>query len=646
MGDAVGDNGGAPAHGRIARALSDYDWRQEGILSQVAERPGVYLFRNGAGEVLYVGKARDLRARLATYRAAGGDGRISLRFLERHAEQVQTIVTRTEQEALLLEDELIKRHQPPHNVRLKDDKSFLMIRIDFDERFPRLKFVRAHSRQSGKKKGRSRFFGPFASARAVRRAISDLHRVVPLRDCVDSVMNHRTRPCLKHQLGLCSAPCVGLIDEERYAELVERAARILAGDIEELEHDLDQRMRQAARKQEYELAADLRDRLGALRRTVERQGVLAPERVARDVLALARTGERALVQRVSFREGRLVESKSYLFDSELPDEELWHSVLTALYGTVPDRPQEIVLSAWPSDRELLEQVLGGVVLVVPRAGEKRRMLDLALENARAELARRALALEAGSEAADRLAELVGLAERGERESPLVIDCFDVSNLQGKAVVASRVRFRGGVPDRSGYRRFRVKSVSGQDDFQSMREVVGRSLRRGQGEGDLPDLIVVDGGPAQLASALEARDDIGAWDVRIVALAKARPERRARGTRTGRGALKGPSEERLFLAPDSAALELPRHSAVRALLERIRNEAHRFAIAYHRKERGKIRSRLDSIDGVGAVRRKALLMRFGSVQGIEKASVEELASVPGIGAELAAKIKAQLAARER
>ncbi len=620
--------------------MSEYDWKEASVVSQVAERPGVYLFRNAAGAVLYVGKARSLKSRLATYRAAGGDGRIGVRFLERDAASVQTIVTRTEQEALLLEDQLIKRHKPPHNVRLKDDKSFLMIRLDPDQRFPRLEFVRAHGTKGGRRKGRARLFGPFASARSVRSTISDLHRVVPLRDCADSVLNHRSRPCLKHQLGLCAAPCVGLIDEAAYAELVERATRILAGDIDELETDLDRRMRQAAARQEFELAASFRDRRVALRRTVERQGVFSGERTARDVLALARLGERALVQRVAFRDGRLVESKSYAFASELPDEELWHSVLTALYGAGShERPAEIVLPAWPSDRELLETVLGGgVALVVPKAGEKRRMLDLALENARAELARRAAAHDAADEAAERLAELVGLggrAGRPEREGPLVIDCFDVSNFQGTHVVASRVRFRGGIPDRSAYRRFRVKSVGGQDDFQSMREVVGRSLRRGQAEGDLPDLIVVDGGPQQLASALEARDDAGAWDVVLVALAKARAERRVKGAK------KLASEERLFLDPRSAPVELPRHSSVRALLERVRDEAHRFAITYHRQERGRLRSRLDSIAGVGAVRRKALLQRFGSVQGIEKASVEELAGVPGIGLELAGKIKAHL-----
>jgi excinuclease ABC subunit C len=613
--------------------MSTFPW-SGAELPPVPERPGVYLFRSGAGKVLYVGKARDLRSRLATYRA-GGDGRINLRFLEREAESVETIVTRTEQEALLLEDELIKRHQPPHNVRLKDDKSFLMIRVDLDERFPRLKFVRAHRPREKKSPGRTRLFGPFASARAVRRAIADLHRVVPLRDCSDQVLAHRSRPCLKHQLGLCAAPCVGLIDEAGYAANVERALRVLSGDIEEVERDLETRMRRASVGEEYELAAVFRDRLGALRRTVERQGVLSAAGTERDVLALARSGERVLVHRLCIRRGKLAENRAYSFRSELPDEECLHAVLTELYaGERRERPREVVVPVQPVEGELLAELLSGTQLVVPRGGERARQLDLARENAVIELARAEAAREGGDEAAAALARLVGL-EGPEEGAPLVIDGFDVSNFQGAHVVASRVRFRGGHPDRSGYRRYRVKGVRGQDDFQSMQEVVGRSLRRGLDEGELPDLVVIDGGAPQLRSALQAREDAGAWDVRIVALAKARAERVVRKRS------KSASEERLYLAPDSAPLVLARHSAARHLLERVRDEAHRFAITYHRKERGRLRSRLDSIPGVGPVKRKALLARFGSVQGIQAASLEELAGVPGISASLARAILDEL-----
>ncbi len=613
--------------------MSEYDWKNLADLSAVAERPGVYVFRGGKNEVLYVGKARDLKSRLQTYRVPGGDGRFAVRFLERDAQRVETIVTRTEQEALLLEDSLIKQYKPPHNVRLKDDKSFLMVRID-EEPFPRLKFVRAHHPHLGRGKGRARLFGPYASARSVRRTLGDLHRVVPLRDCTDAVMNHRTRPCLKHELGLCAAPCVGKISREEYAELVERAARILSGETADLEHDLETRMRAAAARAEYELAAGFRDRLAALRRTVERQGVRPSSHADRDVLGLARAGEEALVHRLAFRSGRLAESRTHLFRSELSDAEVLHGVLTELYArSKRDVPSEIVVALLPAEKELLEGVLGeGTELVVPRGGERRRMLVLAEENARAELARWLSTQDANQRAALDLARLVGLEEVS---GPLVIDGFDVSNLQGSSVVASRVRFRGGLSERAGYRRFRVRTVRGQDDFASMYEVVGRSLRRGLAEGDLPDLVVIDGGSSQLERALAARDDAGAWDVAIVALAKARSERKVGGRR------RESTEERLFLSPRETPLVLPRHNAARHLLERIRDEAHRFAVTYHRKERGKIRSRLDDVPGIGPKKRRALLQRFGSVPGILRASLEELAAVPGIGEALARTLREHL-----
>ncbi|MCA8979284.1 MAG: excinuclease ABC subunit UvrC [Planctomycetes bacterium] len=605
-------------------------------MDDVPRRPGVYLFRDGAGKVLYVGKARDLRARLTSYRRPGGDGRILIRFLEREAQSVETVVTRTESEALLLEDALIKQHKPPHNVRLKDDKSFLMLRLDTAERFPRLKFVRAHSPKEGKQEGRSRFFGPYASSRAVRATLSDLHRVVPLRDCPDSVMNHRSRPCLKYQIGQCSAPCVDLISKEDYEELVQRAMRILSGDIGELEADLEQRMQRAALDLEYERAAQWRDRLKSLRRTVEGQGVRPRDRVSRDCLGLARRGDVAVVHRLAFRDGRLAESRTHRFRSELPDEELVHSVVTALYGGGRRKPpEELVLPCAPADQELLEAALdGGVKIVVPLGGDRKKALDVAGENAREALARLEKERLEGEGVLENLAKLLDLDE-----SPEVIDCFDVSNFQGANVVASRVRFRRGIADRAGYRRFKVRGVEGQDDFASMREVVGRSLRRGVDEDDLPDLVVIDGGRAQLDSALAAREEAGAWSVAMVGLAKARAERVVKGKR------KAQSEERLVLEGVETELALPRHSAVRHLFERIRDEAHRFAITYHRKERGRITSKLDGIPGVGAARRKALIQRFGSVAGVGAASLEEIAAVPGIGDALARTIRDHLERRD-
>jgi len=601
--------------------MSEPRWSMDGVPT----RPGVYLFKGDEGRVLYVGKARNLRARIASYQREGADGRILVRFMDREAASVETIVTRTEQEALLLEDTLIKQHKPPHNVRLKDDKSFLMVRIDLKERFPRLRLVRAHDPQIGKKGGRSRFFGPFASASSVRATLSDLHRVVPLRDCPDSVMNHRSRPCLKAQIGLCKAPCVGDIDEGAYADLVTRATRVLSGDTGELEQDMEARMLSASEDQEYERAARWRDRLAALRRTVEGQGVRPRDRVHRDVLGLARRGDTALVHRLSFREGRLAESRSHRFRSELPDEELLHGVVTALYANGRRaKPAELVVACEPAEAELLAiTVMQDVKLVVPTSGDRLRSLDMAGENARVELVRGDQEQSRDEEGLEQLVSLLDLDPGTE-----VIDAFDISNFQGAHMVASRVRFRRGHADRAGYRRFKVRGLDDQDDFAAMHQVVLRSLQRGVREGDLPDLVVIDGGEAQLAKALEARAEAGAWEVAMVGLAKARSERRIKGQR------KDASEERVYMPDLKEPVPLGAHTAARHLLERIRDEAHRFAITYHRKERGKIQSQLDSIPGVGPARRKALLRSFGSVVGVREASVEQIAAIEKIGPSLA------------
>lgn len=611
-------------------------WSPDADLALVPEQPGVYLFKSEDGRVLYVGKASSLRARLASYRRMSTDERQNVRFMEKDVRSVETIVTRTEKEALLLEDSLIKTHKPDHNIRLKDDKSFLMLRLDLDERFPRLKFVRAHSPNVGAPKSgpsaRSKLFGPYASSRRVRATLGALHRVVPLRDCPDSVMSHRSRPCLKHPIGLCSAPCVGLIDEAEYAKLVDKAARVLAGDAADVERDLEARMREASKRREYERAALWRDRLAALRGTLEGQAAVPRDKIRRDVLHLARRGDEAVAHHLTFRDGRLEGSRSHSFRSQLPENELLHGIVTALYsGTGREVPEELVLPSEPADRALLESVLGaGVRIAVPKGGARARMLELAGENARAELVRRER--EADSER-NALAELTTILDLDG--PPEVIDCFDVSNLQGANVVASRVRFRSGHADKAGYRRFKVRGVKGQDDFASMREIVRRSLSRGVEEGDLPDLVVIDGGAQQLASALEAREETGAFDVAMIGLAKARSERRVRGKK------KEGSDERVFLPGAADPIELARHGAAKHLLERIRDEAHRFAITYHRKERGRIRSQLDSIPGIGPAKRKALLTRFGSVQGVKQASVEEIAAVPGIGRELAGVIRAGL-----
>ncbi|MBK9383979.1 MAG: excinuclease ABC subunit UvrC [Planctomycetes bacterium] len=595
-------------------------------VEKAPRRSGVYIFRDAEGRALYVGKAKDLKARVRSYLRAEGDGRIVSRYLGTRAHDVEFVVTETEQEALLLEDALVKQLKPPHNVRLRDDKSFLLVKLDRRESFPRFVPVRRH----GRRDPQARYFGPYASAGHLRRTLRMLHEIVPLRDCRDAVFKNRTRPCLKHEIGRCSAPCVGLVDAEAYARLVDRAEEILRGKTEEVERELEARMKRAAAELQFETAARVRDQLESLRATTERQVVASAKGVERDAIGLHREAGRVALAVLRFRGGALEAVRSHLLDSEIPDEELVSAFATRLYSGDAFVPREILVPCEPSDASMLaawlETKRGATVeLRVPERGEPRKHLEMANANA-AQVFRAQVDVE---ELADEA--LAKLAERLELEEvPQVLDCFDISAFQGAAMVASRVRFRGGVPDKAGYRRFRVKSHGGQDDFASMREVVARALRRDLQDADLADLIVIDGGKGQLAAACAARDEVGAAGLALVGLAKAR---------VGRGPLG--EEERIFKEGAELPIVLPRGSAERHLLERLRDEAHRFAITYHRQLRDELRSELDEVPGVGPTLRKRLLQHFGSVRRIAAASEQELCALPRITPDLARAILSHL-----
>lgn len=597
-------------------------------IDKAPRAPGVYVFRDAQGKALYVGKAKDLRARVRSYLRQGGDGRIVSLYLGSRANDVEFVVTATEKEALLLEDTLVKKLKPPHNVKLRDDKSFLLVKLDRSSPFPRFYPVRQHGRRDPK----ARYFGPYASAKHLRRTLRLLHELVPLRDCRDAVFANRARPCLKYEIGRCSAPCVGLIDEQRYAALVEEAEEVLRGRTQGVERRLEERMGREAAQLNFETAARIRDQLESLRATTERQAVSSERGVERDAIGLYREGEQAALAVLRFRQGGLQAVRSHLLESDLPDEELVSAFLTRLYAGDAYVPREVLVPAPPNDVEMIAEWLEGkrgspVDLRVPARGEPLRHLAMAEENAAQVFRSQVDAEEVAEEALARLAERLGL-----EEIPQVLDAYDISAFQGAAMVASRVRFRAGMPDKAGYRRFRVRTHAGQDDFASMREVVERSLRRDLGEAELPDLVVIDGGKGQLAAACEGRDAAGAASVRMVGLAKAR---------VGKGPLG--EEERVFLEGARTPIVLPRGTAERHLLERLRDEAHRFAITYHRKLRDELRSELDEIPGVGPTLKKRLLQRFGSVRRIAAAPVEELAAVPRVSEQLARTIRERLAA---
>jgi excinuclease ABC subunit C len=579
--------------------------------------PGVYLFRGAAGEVLYAGKAADLRVRVRSYLTPGGDGRYQLRFLERDARDVEFIATATEAEALLLENTVIKKHKPRYNIKLKDDKAFLLLRLDRKEDWPWFRFCRRR-RDDG-----ASYFGPFASAKAVRRTLRLLHKVVPLRDCSDGVFHNRTRACVKHQIGRCPAPCVGEVTRAEYGRLLDKAVRILQGEVAPVVQDLQARMAEAAEQLEFERAQSMKEQVEALQLVAERQSVVASAG-DEDAVGVFRRGDEVTVAYLAFRDGLLEQCKRHTLKSELPDGLLLADVLARLYEGDRFVPRLLLLPQLPEEpsilREWLEQKRGGrVELHVPRRGERRKHLALAMQNAELGDAVEADVGARRRRAAERLAALLGL-----EETPVLLHCLDVSTTQGTNTVASRVCFSEGQPNKAQYRRFKVSAEHAGDDFSAMEEAVRRSLRLclEREDEELPDLLIVDGGRGQLAAAERAVEGLGLEDdVWLCGLAKSRLK--------GDGDRRYESGERIFLPGQEAPIPLGKDTAEMLLVAAIRDEAHRFAITYHRKQRGKISSALDGIPGVGPTRRKALLRHFGSLTRLKQASLDDLLAAPGL-----------------
>lgn len=610
---------------------------RESIVAKVARfptGPGVYVFTGPGGKVLYVGKATNLRARVRQYLRPGGDGRPLLRFLEQEAEDVEFVAVRTEQEALLLEDTIVKRRRPAYNIKLKDDKTFLMLRLDRREAWPWFRLVRRR-RDDG-----ADYFGPFASAKSVRRTLALLHKVVPLRDCKDGVFRNRSRPCIKHQIGRCPAPCVGLVDPDAYSQLLDRAEDVLRGRASGLLRVLRGEMEKAAEGLEFERAHALKQQIEALEAVGEQQSVVVGDG-DQDAIGIHRAdGGRVVVAVLMFRGGRLESARRFDLRTELPDELLLGDLLARYY--VGDRfvPVEVLVSAVPEDVAVLEDWLsekrGTAVRVrVPKRGPGRRHLEMAEENARLSATQGGVASpNAREDAAERLAQMLDLAEPPQR-----IHCIDISTIQGRHTVASRVAFVDGQPDKAAYRRIRISLAHAGDDFSAMEEAVRRSLKRCAEDVDdlLPDLLIVDGGAGQLAAALRGAEAAGldAGDLSIVGLAKSRLR--------GEGDARQRTSERIFVPERAAPHPLPDGSPEMLLCAAIRDEAHRFAITYHRKLRGSFTNLLDQVPGVGPTRRRALLRHFGSLGALRSASLSEIEKVPGVPADVAARLHAALQA---
>jgi len=587
--------------------------------------PGVYLFRDAAARVLYVGKAQSLRARVRSYFNRGGDGRMQVPFLVERIADVEVIATANVKEALLLENQLIKQHKPRFNVRLRDDKQYLALRLDPEEAYPRFTETRRFARDG------ALYFGPYTSSVSLRETLAQLQRIFPLRTCSDPVFRsyrRQGRPCLEHSIGRCAAPCCGRISDEAYGELVSGATLLLRGKADDLLGELRARMQAAADAERFEEAGRLRDRVRAVQRTVESQAMVSRKFVDRDAFGVARQGPRLEIQALYVRQGKIAGSAAHEFrDVAGDDAEALGSFLAQFYAE-REIPREVLLpvelESAPAFEELWRERAGHAVEIsVPRRGERRRLVELATRNA-------ALALEARDQSAQNTSELLEAVREALRleRVPVTIECYDVSHLQGSLGVASRVSFVDARPNKAGYRKYKLRDTAPGDDYGAMREVLRRRLERLESE-PAPDLLLLDGGKGQLNAARALFADLGVEGIALASLAKERDEESPSGRVMRHG---GQKREKLFLPGVKDPILLPADSAALLLLQRVRDESHRFAIGYQRELRRKsnFRSILDELPGIGPMKRRALLRHLGSLEKIRGASLAELEAVPKLG----------------
>lgn len=599
-------------------------------LANLPAVPGVYIMLNEAGEVIYVGKAVNLRNRVRSYFQKSQAHPIKLQVLVENIADLEYIVTDSEVEALILENNLIKKHGPRYNVRLKDDKTYPYIKVTVQETFPRVLMVRKRLDDG------ARYFGPYTDVAVVKKTLSFLRTLFPLRTCNKAIEEGgQDRPCLNYHIGRCLGPCAGLVSKEKYGEMIQEVLLFLEGRIDRLIPDLTSKMQEAADKLEYEKAARFRNQIRGLQTLAEKQKIVAQHKEDQDYVGYARHGELACVQVFFVRTGKLIGRDHFLLACSAEEEgpEILRAFLQQYYAEASYVPKEVLTPVSLAEPEVLEDWLGGlrgqrVYLRTPQRGAKKQLLDLVMKNAQLVLdetrTRNTFKQRAVERALQDLQELTDLSEPPER-----IEAFDISNLQGTNVVASLVVWESGDFKTTDYRRFRIRDVEGApNDYAAMREAVFRRFSRGlkeQSEGgaeqkfsDFPDLVLIDGGKGQLGVALEIRDELGLI-MPFLSLAEKREE--------------------IYLEGKPQPVILPNDSPGLLLLRKIRDEAHRFALTYHRNLRGRATrgSVLDEIPGVGPKRKKALIRHFGTIKRIRSATPEELVEVPGISEKLAGEI---------
>ncbi len=598
-------------------------------------RPGVYIFRDEEGDVLYVGKAASLKSRVRSYFGAPASLELKTRFLSERIADFEYILTRNAQEALILEATLVKRHQPPFNIRLKDDKHYPYLRIDVNEPWPRVTITRRVERDG------ARYFGPYANAGSVRRTLDLVKKLFPWRSCTRIITGNDPRPCLDYYINRCIAPCTGFCTKEEYDEVIQQVILFLEGRSDDVIRGLTAAMSEASEHLDFERAARIRDQVKAVQNVTERQLMATTRQADEDVFGLARSGDEACIQVFFLRGDRIWGRDNFTLDGtrDESDEAVIESFLKQFYESATYIPKNILVPAPVAEQALIEEWLSErrgskVSIHVPQRGERKRLIETAAENAREaiEAERVKWLTDAGktSAALEQLADELNLAAPPRR-----IECYDISNTQGTNSVASMVVFIDGKARNSEYRRFKIKTVEGPNDFASMAEVLRRRFKRfsngdeNAATDDLvgwaaePDLVIVDGGKGQLGAALDVMRDLNLEHIPLAGLAK--------------------ENEELFVKDLAEPVVLPRNSEALYLVQRIRDEAHRFAITFHRQLRGKsgVQSALDSIAGVGPARKRLLLRKFGSVKGIREASTEEIAATPGMTKVIAERLKREL-----
>jgi len=598
-------------------------------LAGLPTKPGVYIMRDAERHVIYVGKAIVLRNRVRSYFQESASHTPKTRRLVAEVADLEWIVTESELEALILECELIKRYRPRYNVRLKDDKRYPYIKITMQEDFPRIFIVRRMLRDG------ARYFGPFTSSQAVYQSLELLRKLFPYRTCNREINGEDKRACLYYHIKRCPGPCIGAASKEEYRAIMEQAALFLEGKQEQIIEQMQRDMEKAAEELQFERAATLRDQAAAISQIIERQRIVSAQLNDHDVIALARDDGQACVQVFFIRGGKLIGREYFVLDNTHDESasEVVGSFLKQFYDEAAYVPPEVLVQEDLDEMAVIQEWLRRkrgtkVTMEVPRHGEKEGIMRMAMENATDTLSRLRAEWEADTskhvQALTEIQQALGLPEPPSR-----IECYDISNTQGTNAVGSMVVFTQGAPSKQDYRRFRVRSVEGPDDYASMGEVLRRRFQHARDAQEehavdgkenrwsiMPDLVIVDGGKGQLGAAMEAMQETGVQDILVAGLAK--------------------ENEEIFLPHRSRPVILPRNSEGLYLLQRIRDEAHRFAITYHRNLRGKesVQSVLDEIPGIGPRRRSALLKAFGSVEGIRQATVEQLAEVPGMNRTLA------------